>query len=292
MIFIKSDKKDVYFNLAMEEYFFNKFKKEDIFILWVNSPSVVVGKHQNLVEEVNLKYCYENNINIARRLSGGGTVFHDEGNLNYSYITNSTGDTGVDFKEFIKPIYNLLKNMDINVEVSPRNDLRIDGFKICGHAEYMRNKRVLHHGCLLFDTDLKNLSSSLKIENIEIESTAVKSVRSKVCNIKDKLEKNLNFLDFLDNIEKQIYKFFDDVKKYNISNEDILEIENISKEKYVKDEWIYGLSPKSILKSNGFEVEIVDGKIVNIKGFISEFCESELINQYYKFNNIKNINIY
>lgn len=291
MIFIKSDNNDVYFNLAMEEYIFNKFKEEDVFIIWVNSPSVIVGKHQNLLEEVNLKYCYENNINIARRISGGGTVFHDLGNLNYSYITNSTGNTGVDFKEFIKPIYNLLKNLEINVDISPRNDLRIDDFKICGHAEYMRNKRVLHHGCILFNSNLEILRNSLKVENFKIESSAVKSVRSKVCNIFEKLEKKLTFSEFLSSIEFEIFRYFKNLKKYKFLDEDLIKITEIANTKYKTDEWIYGLSPNCSISFNNIYIEISNGKISKFENLNEKKSETELVGKYYKYINIKNIYI-
>ena len=165
MIFIKNKITDIYFNLAMEEYIFEKFKEDEVFMLWINEPSVVIGKHQNLIEELNMKYCFENNIKIARRLSGGGTVVHDFGNLNYTYITNTTGDTAMDFKEFLKPMYNALLNLKINVNISPRNDFRVEEKKICGHSQFMRKKRVLHHGCILFDSNLDNLRNALNVEN-------------------------------------------------------------------------------------------------------------------------------
>ena len=184
MIFIKNKNTDVYFNLAMEEYFFEKFKKDEVFMLWINEPSVVIGKHQNLIEELNMKYCFENNIKIARRLSGGGTVVHDFGNLNYTYITNTTGDTALDFKEFLKPMYNALLSLNIDANISPRNDFRVKEKKICGHSQFMRKKRVLHHGCILFDSNLDNLRNALNVKSKKIISKSAKSVKSSVANLK------------------------------------------------------------------------------------------------------------
>lgn len=292
MILIKSDNYDVYFNLAMEEYIFNKFREDDVFILWVNSPSVVVGKHQNLIEEVNLRYCYENNINIARRISGGGTVFHDFGNVNYTYITNSTGDTGVDFKEFIKPIYKSLRNMGIAVEISPRNDLKIGEYKVCGHAEYMRNKRVLHHGCILFNSNLENLSKSLKVETFEVISSAVKSVRSKVCNIYNKLEKKFTAEDFILKLKNEIINMNSEkeIIEYNMDSEDIKKIIDIMYERYKKDEWIYGLSPKSeVILSSGLRLSVENGKIMDINAV--EF-DRKFLNKYFKYDEISILNVY
>lgn len=292
MILIKSKNNDVYFNLAMEEYIFNKFREDDVFILWVNSPSVVVGKHQNLIEEVNLRYCYENNINIARRISGGGTVFHDFGNVNYTYITNSTGDTGVDFKEFIKPIYKSLRNMGIAVEISPRNDLKIGEYKVCGHAEYMRNKRVLHHGCILFNSNLENLSKSLKVETFEVISSAVKSVRSKVCNIYNKLEKKFTAEDFILKLKNEIINMNSEkeIIEYNMDSEDIKKIIDIMYERYKKDEWIYGLSPKSeVILSSGLRLSVENGKIMDINAV--EF-DRKFLNKYFKYDEISILNVY
>ena len=232
MIFIKNKITDVYFNLAMEEYIFEKFKEDEVFMLWINEPSVVIGKHQNLIEELNMKYCFENKIKIARRLSGGGTVVHDFGNLNYTYITNTTGNTALDFKEFLKPMYNALLNLNIDAHISPRNDFRVEDKKICGHSEFMRKKRVLHHGCILFDSNLDKLRNALNVNNKKVISKSAKSVKSSVANLKDISKLEYDISDFLEKLKNEILKTQDRVELYELTNEDINNIEKIKNDKY------------------------------------------------------------
>lgn len=283
MIFIKTNSTDVYFNLAMEEYIFEKFKEDDIFILWINESSVVLGKHQNLIEEVNMKYCNENNIKIARRISGGGCVFHDFGNLNYSYITNTTGNTAVDFKEFLKPMCTALKNLGLDVVVSQRNDFRIDDKKICGHSQFMRKKRVLHHGCILFDTNLENLSGSLNTKDRKIVSKSAKSVRSKVANVKSLYEIPFGIENFKEKLEQEICKIFKENSFYELNEKDTEKIQLLSKEKYSTKDWIYGQSPKCTLTLDDEKVKIkvVSGKISEVYGdkilenFIGKYLETK-----------------
>ena len=290
MIFIKNKNTDVYFNLAMEEYFFEKFKKDEVFMLWINEPSVVIGKHQNLIEELNMKYCFENNIKIARRLSGGGTVVHDFGNLNYTYITNTTGDTALDFKEFLKPMYNALLNLNIDAHISPRNDFRVLEKKICGHSQFMRKKRVLHHGCILFDSNLDNLRNALNVKNKKIISKSAKSVKSSVANLKEISKLDYEISDFLEKLKNEILKTQENFEIYELTKENILNIDKIKSEKYVTKDWIYGQSPKCTFfldEERDYTVEIDGGKIEKINmGDDNKF--DSLIGLYFEYEEIKN----
>lgn len=290
MIFIKNKNTDVYFNLAMEEYFFEKFKKDEVFMLWINEPSVVIGKHQNLIEELNMKYCFENNIKIARRLSGGGTVVHDFGNLNYTYITNTTGDTALDFKEFLKPMYNALLNLKINANISPRNDFRVEEKKICGHSQFMRKKRVLHHGCILFDSNLDNLRNALNVKNKKIISKSAKSVKSSVANLKEISKLDYEISDFLEKLKNEILKTQENFEIYELTKEDILKIEKIKSEKYATKDWIYGQSPKCTFildEERDYTVEIDNGRIEKINMVAKSKLDS-LIGLYFEYEEIKN----
>lgn len=290
MFFIKNKNTDVYFNLAMEEYVFEKFKEDEVFMLWINEPSVVIGKHQNLIEEVNMKYCFENNIKIARRLSGGGTVVHDFGNLNYTYITNTTGDTALDFKEFLKPMYKALLNLKIDANISPRNDFRVEEKKICGHSQFMRKKRVLHHGCILFDSNLNNLRNALNVENKKIISKSAKSVKSSVANLKEISKLDYEISDFLEKLKNEILKTQENFEIYELTKEDILNIDKIKSEKYVTKDWIYGQSPKCTFfldEERDYTVEIDGGKIEKINmGDDNKF--DSLIGLYFEYEEIKN----
>lgn len=290
MIFIKNTITDVYFNLAMEEYIFEKFKEDEVFMLWINEPSVVIGKHQNLIEELNMKYCFDNNIKIARRLSGGGTVVHDFGNLNYTYITNTTGDTALDFKEFLKPMYKALLNLNIDANISPRNDFRVEEKKICGHSQFMRKKRVLHHGCILFDSNLNNLRNALNVENKKIISKSAKSVKSSVANLKEISKLDYEISDFLEKLKNEILKTQEDYEIYELTKEDILKIEKIKSEKYATKDWIYGQSPKCTFildEERDYTVEIDNGRIEKINmGDDNKF--DSLIGLYFEYEEIKN----
>ena len=290
MIFIKNKNTDVYFNLAMEEYIFEKFKEDEVFMLWINEPSVVIGKHQNLIEELNMKYCFGNNIKIARRLSGGGTVVHDFGNLNYTYITNTTGDTALDFKEFLKPMYNALLNLNIDAHISPRNDFRVKEKKICGHSQFMRKKRVLHHGCILFDSNLDKLRNALNVKNKKIISKSAKSVKSSVANLKEISKLDYEISDFLEKLKNEILKTQENFEIYELTKEDILNIDKIKFEKYATKDWIYGQSPKCTFildEERDYTVEIYDGKIEKINmGDDNKF--DSLIGLYFEYEEIKN----
>ena len=290
MIFIKNKNTDVYFNLAMEEYIFEKFKEDEVFMLWINEPSVVIGKHQNLIEELNMKYCFENNIKIARRLSGGGTVVHDFGNLNYTYITNTMGDTALDFKEFLKPMYKALLNLNIDANISPRNDFRVEEKKICGHSQFMRKKRVLHHGCILFDSNLDNLRNALNVENKKIISKSAKSVKSSVANLKEISKLDYEISDFLEKVKTEILKSQENFEIYELTKEDILKIDKIKSEKYATKDWIYGQSPKCTFildEERDYTVEIEGGRIEKINmGDDNKF--DSLIGLYFEYEEIKN----
>ncbi|WP_314557365.1 biotin/lipoate A/B protein ligase family protein [uncultured Parvimonas sp.] len=290
MIFIKNKITDVYFNLAMEEYIFEKFKEDEVFMLWINEPSVVIGKHQNLIEELNMKYCFENNIKIARRISGGGTVVHDFGNLNYTYITNTTGDTALDFKELLKPMYNALLNLNVDAYISPRNDFRVQDKKICGHSEFMRKKRVLHHGCILFDSNLDKLRNALNVNNKKVISKSAKSVKSSVANLKDISKLEYDISDFLEKLKNEILKTQDRFELYELTNEDINNIEKIKNDKYATKDWIYGQSPKSTFildEEKKFTVEIDSGRIKNINIGNDNKYDS-LIGIYFEYEEIRN----
>ena len=289
MIFIKNKNTDVYFNLALEEYIFEKFKEDEVFMLWINEPSVVIGKHQNLIEELNMKYCFENNIKIARRISGGGTVVHDFGNLNYTYITNTTGDTALDFKELLKPMYNALLNLNVDAYISPRNDFRVQDKKICGHSEFMRKKRVLHHGCILFDSNLDKLRNALNVNNKKVISKSAKSVKSSVANLKDISKLEYDISDFLEKLKNEILKTQDRFELYELTNEDINNIEKIKNDKYATKDWIYGQSPKSTFildEEKKFTVEIDSGRIKNINIGNDNKYDS-LIGIYFEYEEIK-----
>jgi lipoate-protein ligase A len=239
-------------------------------MLWQSHNTVVVGKHQNLLAEVNYPYCLKNKIKLSRRISGGGTVFHDRGNVNFSFIKNVKSPAEISFKQFTQPIVEALARLGVEAGTTGRNDLVVDGKKVSGNAEHVFKNRVLHHGTLLFNSDLKNLGQAINVIPGKYQSKAVQSNRSPVTNISSYLKNKISvndFVEFLLNVQLEENTNQD----YQISDVDILEIEKLVVEKFTTWDWIYGYSPAYTFKN---EVEI-DGKTYGVelkvkKGIIQE----------------------
>jgi lipoate-protein ligase A len=243
MLYIRNDFTNSYFNQAVEEYFM-KNTNEECFILWRNEPCVFIGKNQNAMAEINVDFVKENNVRVNRRYSGGGAVFHDLGNINFTFLTNKVENEGIDFKKFTLPIINALRELNINAEFSGRNDITIEGKKFSGNAQYYWKNRVLHHGTLLFSGNLTNLSSALNPKEIKFEDKSVKSVASRVTNISQHLPQPMTVLEFRDFLQSHFMKVNNISKVYEMSPEEIKEIQKLVDEKYTTWEWIYGNSPK------------------------------------------------
>jgi lipoate-protein ligase A len=300
MLLIYNDKTNPYFNLAMEEYLLKNFN-EDLFILWRNESSVIVGKNQNTLSEINLEYIKENNIPVVRRQSGGGAVFHDLGNINFTFIANDNNSFS-DFKRFTQPIIDLLKTLDINAEFSGRNDLLIDGKKFSGNAQYNYKNKVMHHGTLLFSSQIGDLSNALKVKPIKFEGKGIKSVKSRVTNISEHLKDDIDILEFKDLIMNHLSKSNADNKYYTFTQDDITNINTLVDEKYSSWDWNFGNSPKysltNELKYPGgnveFNINVEKGIIKEIKFFGDffgkcdvSFIEELLINIKHEENSIK-----
>src|SRR5699024_4579045 len=181
-----------YINLAIEEYVLNNFGEKDTYLLfYINEPSIIIGKNQNTLEEVNTDYVEENNIKVVRRLSGGGAVYHDEGNLNYSFITKDDGDRFHNFAKFTEPIVKALNSVGVPAELNGRNDLLIEGKKFSGNAQFLTRGRMFSQGTLMFDSEIEHVVSALNVSKEKIESKGIKSIRSRVTNIIDHLEERI-----------------------------------------------------------------------------------------------------
>lgn len=240
---INQSSADPYFNLAAEEYFLKNFQ-EDFFMLWRSKPSVVVGKHQNALAEINHQFVRVNQIPVARRLSGGGTVFHDPGNVNFTFIRNVKDISEVNFKVFTVPVVAALKNLGVDAYTTGRNDLLINGKKISGNAEHVNKNRVLHHGTLLFDSHLEALKGALKVDLSKFEDKAVQSNRSEVTNIANYLSTPISVEEFTRFLFEEICGTYPDFKVYEPTSEDIAAIEKLATEKYQTWDWIFGYSPR------------------------------------------------
>src|SRR5690554_2341039 len=161
MIFIDNEgNNDPHLNLALEEYIVRNFKDKDYLLFYINEPSIIIGRNQNTLEEINQSYVEENGIHVVRRISGGGAVYHDLGNLNFSFITNYDKKSLNNFRKFTEPIINVLQSLEVNAELKGRNDIVADGRKISGNAQFSTAKRMFSHGTLLFDSNLSEVANA------------------------------------------------------------------------------------------------------------------------------------
>ncbi|MCK4879613.1 MAG: lipoate--protein ligase [Bacteroidales bacterium] len=243
MLCIVSPYSNPYFNLASEEYLLKGFQ-EDVFLLYRNIPSIVVGKHQNTLAEINLPFVQEREILVARRISGGGTVFHDQGNLNFAFFTSGKEGELVDYKRATRPIIEAMEEMGLDVRLGKRNELLLNGLKISGTASHVFKQRVLHHGTLLFSSEMGNMSAALKSVQERFTDRAVKSVRSKVTNIRDHLTECMDMEMFQERILNHMLQTYDNAKPYHFSETDMKEITALRDSKFSTWEWNFGYSPK------------------------------------------------
>ncbi|HOI86945.1 MAG TPA: lipoate--protein ligase [Lentimicrobium sp.] len=259
MLCIIRKETDPYFNLAAEEYVLKHFERES-FMLWRNEPSIIVGKHQNTLAEINASYVKENSIKVVRRLSGGGAVFHDLGNLNFTFIASGDHEHLVDFRKFTRPILDVLLTLNINAQFEGRNDLTIEGRKFSGNAEHVYKNRVLHHGTLLFSSQMADLSNALNVDPDKFRDKAVKSVRSRVTNISEHLSAPLTVTEFRDLILKHVMESTPGAELYSFTDEDIQAISKLRDEKYATWDWNFGYSPRynflKAVKTNGGKLEV------------------------------------
>lgn len=243
MLCILNNSTEPYFNLAAEEYFFNNFS-ENIFMLWRNSPAIIVGKHQNTLAEINYDYVKENNIKVVRRMTGGGAVFHDLGNINFTFIETGESEKLVDFRKYVQPILDILLKLGVNAKFEGRNDLTIDGKKFSGNAEHAYKNRILHHGTILFSAKMSDLSQALNVKDVKYTDKAVKSVRSRVTNVSEHLQTPLTVLEFINLVFNHILEMYEDAKIYEITEEDMKKINELVEKKYSTWEWNFGYSPE------------------------------------------------
>ncbi len=249
MIYLESKSNDPSYNIAFEEYAFTEIaKKDDVFILWINEPCIVVGKNQNTAQEINQKYCDENGIKIVRRISGGGAVYHDLNNLNYTIISNEKSKVNFDFKSLSQPVINTLMTMGVESEFTGRNDLVIDGQKFCGNAQHIKDNRVMHHGCILYDVDLGVLSKALTVSKDKIESKGKKSVVSRVTNIKPHLkDDSLTVEDFKNRLKDYMDSVYN-MTEYDFTEEDEKAVLSLKAKRNDSWDWVYGKNPEFTMK--------------------------------------------
>lgn len=238
---------DPYFNMALEEFLVTQTDDgSEWFMLWQNNPAVIVGRHQNTPEEVNESFIEENGIKVVRRMSGGGAVYHDLGNLNFTFVVNSSVDRS--FSRFAQPVLKALHKLGVEAQLSGRNDLTIAGRKFSGNAQFKGRKRMLHHGTLLFATDLDLMQQVLTVDPAKMASKGVKSVRSRVTNIADHLPDPVSIDVFRNTLSHTIGDYWPSEPARELTKKEEAVVTQLAADKYRRWEWNYGQSPQYDLR--------------------------------------------
>lgn len=279
MIFVENKSLDPALNHAIELYLIENYD-DDIFMLWRNRPCILIGRYQNINLEVNLDFTKEHNMDVVRRLSGGGAIYCDTENMQYSFITKKNSDSvDASFKKFAGPVVNALNSLGLNAEFSGRNDIQIDGAKVSGNAQFQTRDKILHHGTLLYKANVYNLTNALKARDIKFKGKAVQSIRSRVGFLSDLLDMDIE--SFMDYIIEYMKKEYGITKTTVLTEEEMKKVYKIRDELFATDQWNYGTgSLKKNRKAQKYScgvvelgVDIEEGKIkdISIEGdFFSE----------------------
>ncbi|MPM06170.1 Lipoate-protein ligase LplJ [bioreactor metagenome] len=274
--YIESPSTDPAFNLALEEYVFKNLPRDKTyFMLWQNDNAIIVGRHQNTAEEVNAVYVSEHNIKVVRRLSGGGAVYHDLGNLNYTFIADAKDAQVIDLQYFCLPLIRALEKLGVHAGMQGRNDIVIDGKKFSGNSQYIKDDRIMHHGTILFDSDLSVLSEALKADPEKFESKGVKSVRNRVTNLRPYLPEGTTLKQFREALLANMTEG-EELETYTLSPADLMGVQKIRQGRYELWDWNYGVSPDyTVRRSKRFpscglvelRIQVVEGRIANLAVF-------------------------
>ena len=273
MRYIINNSTDPYFNIALEEYcLMHVDPGEDYFLLWQNEPSIIIGKNQNTLEEINTRFVEERGIKVVRRVSGGGAVYHDLGNLNFTFISKVDPERTTDFSVFADPVIKVLKELGVDAMLLGRNDIIANDRKISGNAQRLYRTKFLQHGTLLFDVNLEDLAEALNVSADKIQSKGIKSIRSRVANIRELLAEDMAVDEFREMLQRRLS---DDYRSEEIrlTEEDLKQIEENARNKFASWDWTYGQSPAFNYRSEkrfpggkvGVLIQVKDGLIKECK---------------------------
>ncbi len=282
MRYIESDMTDPRYNLALEQYVFDTLSERDnIFMLWRNDNAIIVGKHQNTVAEINAPFVREKGIRVVRRLSGGGAVYHDLGNVNFTFIVAAGNLGAFDFASFCRPVVNALGALGVTAEINGRNDMTIDGKKFSGNAQYCKQGRVMHHGTILYDSNLAMVAAALVVPADKIASKGLKSVRSRITNVKAYMRDDIPVERFMCTLRDAMFRE-NAMTPYTLTREDQAAVLKLKDEVYGTWDWNYGASPAySIKKERRIEgcgkIEVhmnVEGGVIRDIAFFGDYFGS------------------
>ncbi len=270
MRYIVNSSTDPYFNIALEEYcLMNVDPGESYFLLWQNDPSIIIGKNQNTLEEINPGFVEKRGIKVVRRISGGGAVYHDLGNLNFTFISDVDPERSTDFAVFANPVINVLKELGVDAMLLGRNDIIAYDRKISGNAQRLYRKKFLQHGTLLFDVNIEDLAEALNVSSDKIQSKGIKSIRSRVGNIREFLKEDMSIDEFRERLQKRLSDDYNS-EEIKLSAKDLAQITETARNKFASWAWTYGESPPFNYR---FEKRFTGGKVgvfIHVKeGFIT-----------------------
>ena len=283
LCYLNLDTTDAAWNLAAEQYVFDSLPRDrSYFMLWQNRSAVIIGKHQDTLAEINRPYVEEQGIQVVRRLSGGGAVYHDLGNLNYTIITDSGPTDTLDMSLFCQPVLRVLRDLGVPAELTGRNDMTLEGKKFSGSAQYLRRGRIQHHGTLLFDSDLDRVQQALRVDPEKIRSKGLPSVRSRVTNLRPYLPEGLTLPRFREILLEEILRQTPG-EPYVFSAADLAGIEELARSRYRSWDWNVGVSPaSSLIRRRRFEgvgtvearLQIEHGRIAGLR-FVGDYFSVE-----------------
>lgn len=283
MIYIENDSMDPFFSFALEYYIMHEFGLgDDVFLFWRTEPTLMIGRNQNTAEEINSVYVKQKGIHVVRRITGGGTIYTDPDGWQFSFIIKGTPHAEIDFRIYTKPILDALNDMGIKAYFSNRNDLLIDGRKFSGNAQCSTANCILHHGSILFDTDLEALVRALTVADDKIISKGIKSVRQRVTNVREHMEPKIGSLEFRDLILGYLLK--NTSGTYRLQPGDIERVNEIANERFRRWQWNYGESPKfQTARSNRFaggklevNLNVVEGRIQDCRIYGDFFTHRDI----------------
>ena len=282
MLFIISGSHWAPFNIASEEHNLRTYS-EDVFLLYRNQPSIIVGRHQNTLAEINLDYVRQHSIPVVRRLTGGGTVFHDLGNLNYCFIVQDDKEDSLSFARFTAPVLSALRELGVDARLEGRNDLTINGAKFSGNAKALHYGKIHQHGTILFASRIADLSQALRVNPLKFQDKAVKSVASRVTNVSSHLAHPLSLEDFILLISKHVRQMYPDAREHSFSEEENQAIRELVQSKYDTWDWNYGHSPaynhvKAVRCAAGtieFHTDVHGGRITGLRVYGDFFSDRD-----------------
>lgn len=275
-------------NLAIEEYAVSELDPNETYLLfYVNEPSIIIGKNQNTIEEINEAYVKENDIHVVRRLSGGGAVYHDFGNLNFSFITTDDGDSFHNFKKFTDPVVTALQRLGIDAKLSGRNDIQVGERKISGNAQFKTKGRMFSHGTLLLDSHLEDVVKALHVKTDKIASKGIKSIRSRVANINEFLQEPLTMEALKKQLLVSIFQGEENISFYEWTEQDWKRVHEISEQRYRNWDWNYGKSPKfNVQHAKRFPIGQIEVRLFVEKGYIEE---AKIFGDFFGVKNVQDI---